>query len=324
MKVKQEKHISSIWHTQMKWSKETKVLVGLICALGLGACAKSGGSASVSNTAMYESSDTAAAEVTEEKAEWAADNEFVSEEGHTDAEKLVYRGALTIQTKDYETSTAKIRSMIREMGGFVENEEEYLEGSYYVREEERSLHSLFLTVRIPTEKFNDFMNGSDEAGNVISRSASAENISRRYNDVSAQIEALEKQQTRLLDMMDKAQTIEEMIQVEQRLSDVQYQLNSLKTDRSSMDTDVEYSTVNLTLREVRVYTEINEGFFERLGNRFVSGFTGFFETVQRVILAIAGLVPYLLIAAVLFLVFRKKIQLPGFLKKSGKKKDPLE
>ncbi len=122
----------------------------------------------------------------------------------------------------------------------------------------------------PTEKFEEFMSGGGEIGNVISRSSSAENISRVYNDVSVQIEALEKQQKRLLEMMDQANTIEDMIAVEDRLSQVQYELNSLKTHRQSMDTDVAYSTINVSLNEVRIYSETDEGFFTKLSNRFVN------------------------------------------------------
>jgi hypothetical protein len=154
-----------------------------------------------------------------------------------------------------------------------------------------------MTLRIPTEKFEEFMSGGGEIGNVISRSSSTENISRVYNDVSVQIEALEKQQTRLLEMMDQANTIEDMIAVEDRLSQVQYELNSLKTHRQSMDTDVAYSTINVSLNEVRIYSETDEGFFTKLSNRFVNGFRGFADNMADLILAAVYALPYLLIGA---------------------------
>ncbi|MDO5109888.1 MAG: DUF4349 domain-containing protein, partial [Erysipelotrichaceae bacterium] len=122
---------------------------------------------------------------------------------------------------------------------------------------------------------------------------------------SAQIEALEKQQTRLLEMMDEAKTIEDMIAVEDRLSEVQYQLNSLKTNRESMDTDIAYSTISIVLREVRVYAEVNESFLQRLGNRLGNGFVKFGDDVQALILGFAGALPYLLVLAVILIVLKK-------------------
>ncbi len=230
------------------------------------------------------------------------------------SEKLVYRGSLTIETKEYENSVKALRDKIRSYNGIIESENEYEEGSYYLSNELKKLWSLSMTVRIPTERYEEFMSGGADIGNVISRSSSAENISRRYNDVSAQIEALEKQQKRLLEMMDEAKTIEDMIAVEDRLSEVQYQLNYLKTDRESMDTDVAYSTITISLREVRIYAEVNDTFFSRLANRFSGGFRSFGDTCGEVLLTIVYRLPYLLIIGLILFILKKTGKIPHFKK----------
>lgn len=220
-------------------------------------------------------------------------------------EKLVYRGSLMIQTREYDKSATALRSKVAAFGGMIENENEYSQGGYYVNDEKKNLWVLYMDVRIPTARFEEFMGGAEEIGNVTSRSSSAENISRRYNDVSVQIEALEKQQKRLLEMMDLAETIEDMIAVEDRLSQVQYELNSLKTNREAMDTDVAYSTVSVTLNEVRVYTETSENFFDRLGSRFVNGFSGFADACENLILALVYILPYILVCALIIFILKK-------------------
>lgn len=303
---------------QMTWSKKTKgTFLLLAAAVWLAGCSKAAGSA---DSAYYNSgymaespayasdSDNAKTEETAEYDYTGAGNGTISPDNSNaqeTGEKLVYRGSLNIQTKDYEDSASKLRALVREYNGLIESEEEYEEGSYYTGSETKKLWALYTTVRIPTDKYSDFMSGSAEIGNVVSRSSSAENISRRYNDVSAQIEALEKQQTRLLEMMDEAKTIEDMIAVEDRLSEVQYQLNSLKTNRESMDTDIAYSTISVVLREVRVYAEVNESFLQRLGNRLGNGFVKFGDDVQALILGFAGALPYLLVLAVILIVLKK-------------------
>ena len=298
---------------QMTWSKKIKgTFLLLAAAVWLTGCGKAAGSASYNSSYIAESpaysSDQAKNEETAEYDYDGAGNGTISPDNSNaqeTGEKLVYRGSLNIQTKDYADSAAKLRALVREYGGLIESEEEYEEGSYYTGNETKKLWALYTTVRIPTDKYSDFMSGSAEIGNVVSRSSSAENISRRYNDVSAQIEALEKQQTRLLEMMDEAKTIEDMIAVEDRLSEVQYQLNSLKTNRESMDTDIAYSTISVVLREVRVYAELNESFLERLGNRVGNGFVKFGDDVEALILGFAGALPYLLVLAVVLIVLKK-------------------
>lgn len=322
MKEKKESPISSICTRQMKWIKKAERLCLAAGVISLFGC---GGSGSTANSSYmsYDTKDAAMAEESVANAEYGAgafdyeEKEIEPAEYETDEssapvslEKLVYRGALTIQSRDYSASAAALRTKIHSFNGIIENENEYTEGGYYVREDSRNLWVLYLTVRIPTERFEEFMNGNDEIGNVISRSTSTENISRRYNDVSAQIEALEKQQKRLLEMMDKAETIEDMIAVEDRLSEVQYELNSLKTNREAMDTDVAYSTVNITLREVKVYTETSENFFTKLGSRFVNGFSGFAEHMGKLVLGIAYIFPYLILIGIILAVLKMTGKMP--------------
>ena len=79
----------------------------------------------------------------------------------------------------------------------------------------------------------------------------------RYNDQSILIESLEKQETRLLEMMDKAETIEDMITIESRLSEVQTQLNQARNTLAGYDTDIDYSTINVQIEEVPFFKGTN-------------------------------------------------------------------
>lgn len=306
---------------RMKIIEKAIVLAGMaaLCSCGTGGSSSSYDSSYIAANNSFESK----AEETMEMPEYGAggnvsydSDSSVPETG----EKLVYSGSLTIQTRNYSDSAAKLRNRVHEFAGIIENENEYTDGGYYTYNDENAHWMLYMTVRIPTGRFEEFMSGSSDIGNVVSRSSSAVNISKRYNDVSAQIEALEKQQKRLLEMMDSAVTIEDMIAVEDRLSDVQYELNMLKTDRESMDTDVAYSTVNVMLQEVKVYTELSDSFFTKLSNRFVNGFAGFANHMAELILGIVYLLPYILLILAVILILAKtgvlkKIHMPRFFRK---------
>lgn len=229
-------------------------------------------------------------------------------------EKLVYTGDLRIQSLQYEESLANLRGKVRELGGIIEHENESDSNYRWYDGDYTGSRSLYMTVRIPTENFEAFMNASDGIGKVISRSSGVQNISRQYNDTTVQIEALEKQQERLLAMMDKAETIEDMIMVEQRLTEVQSQLNSLQTFRQSMDTDVMYSTVTVSLEEVKEYVHVNESFLERIGNAFVSGWKNFVWNMEDFLIDILYVLPYLLIAGLVIWFLRRKnlLHMPKF------------
>ena len=241
-------------------------------------------------------------------------------------EKLVYTGNLTIQSLEYDESITALKNKIKEYGGIIEWENESDSNYRWYDSDYSGSRTLNMTVRIPTENFEAFMNDAGGVGKVISRTTGVENISRQYNDTTVQIEALEKQQERLLEMMDKAETIEDMIMVESRLTEVQSQLNQLRTYRQSMDTDVMYSTVSLSLQEVKEYVHVNESFFERAWNSFVDGWKNFLWFLEDFTIEILYALPYLLIAAVAIWLGGKskvlqKIRLPRFLRWNKKDKD---
>lgn len=222
-------------------------------------------------------------------------------------QKLVYTGRMNIQTLHYQETKADILKKITQYGGIIENENEYDNGyGWYYKEDYVTTMHMSWIVRIPTEHYNEFMNDLEGSEKVLSKSSSVENITRRYNDNSARIEALELQEKRLLEMMEKAETIEDMITVETRLTEVQMDLNELKTWKNEMDTDIEYSTIYLELDEVRKYTEHNDDFITRFTRSFADGWDSFTEALGDIAIGIGHTWPYLIILAVLIVIGIKK------------------
>ena len=219
-----------------------------------------------------------------------------------DGQKIVYTASLSMQSLEYDQSAASIRRKIREAGGFSEAESEYDKDYNWYRYNASSSNtrSLSITARIPSDKFEAFLNSLSGDGKIMSKSVNAQNISQVYANKETYKKALEKEQERLLAMMDKAETIEDMIAVESRLSEVERQLNSYKTDLSQMDKDVEFSTVYIDLQEVKRYTETVEKttFREKLGFAFEDAISSFRDFCEGVILFVVRNFPFLILFAV--------------------------
>ena len=145
---------------------------------------------------------------------------------------------------------------------------------------------------------------------VTSKSQSVENISRKYNDNSIEIESLRVQQERLMNMMESAETVEEMIMVEERLSEVQTRLNQKLSYQSSMDKDVQYSTISLNVNEVQEYTPVDDsipigGFGKRLKETAEYSWTYFVYFMQNLVLFLIRILPFVLvIGLIIFLITR--------------------
>jgi len=83
-----------------------------------------------------------------------------------DGQKIVYTANLSIQSLEYDQSAASIRRKIREAGGFSEAESEYDNDYNWYRYNSSSgnTRSLSITARIPSDKFEAFLNSLDGDG----------------------------------------------------------------------------------------------------------------------------------------------------------------
>lgn len=232
-------------------------------------------------------------------------------------EKLVYHCDLNIETLDYLATVESIKQSISNCNGVIQSENESDSGRdwYYANYQKTSgtMHN-YLQVRIPSNKYDAFLAELDGVGKITSKSTSVENISQAYYDTTTQIEALQIQEKNLLSMLDQCETIEDMLTVQERLTQVQYELNRLQTNKRYMDVDVAYSYVNINVTEVMEYQYESEPvkknrFADRLYNTIKSTGRGFLLFLEGLLFFVIRLFPYIVILGLVCLIFRKKIRL---------------
>ena len=106
-------------------------------------------------------------------------------------------------------------------------------------------------------------------------------------------------------MLSKSEDVETLIALEQRLSDVRYEIESIERSLRNYDMQIKYSTVDLDLREVEVYTPtvpVRRTFSQKLSDSLSDGWTGFTRGVQNIILGLASALPALILLAVIVIV----------------------
>ena len=275
---------------------------------------------------MYEAAETAAEESSLSSLSASGALRTPSDK----SDKLIYSGSLRLQTLEYEKTMQSIHDKIEAVGGFVQYEDES-DGndSWYYDSESVSRRYAQIEARIPSKEFQDFMDSLQEDGKVLNRHVNVDNISQTYAETEASVKAYEIEQERLLDMMDKAETIEDMIAVEARLSEVEAELGRYKTSLSSMDRDVEYSSVSISVDEVREYTEKPDDstFLSRLKETVKSSWSGFLRIMEELLYVVIRLVPFLIVIAVIILIvraIRKKTSPRRQAKKAAKAQKKLD
>ena len=212
-------------------------------------------------------------------------------ESATSQRKLIKTVELSVETKDYDNLMVSLEKQIDELGGYIESLGAY-NGSYYSGRTNRSAN---ITARIPAEKLDGFVKQIGEEANVVDRNESVEDVTLQYVDLYSHARMLEEEQERLLELLENAETIEDIITIESRLSEVKYQLESMKSQLRTFDNKVTYSTVHIYIDEVKELTpvveqtageRIAEGFAESLrdiGEGFKEFFIGFVINIPYII-----------------------------------------
>ena len=94
--------------------------------------------------------------------------------------------------------------------------------------------------------------------NVVSYNESTENVTLQYVSTESRVKALEVEQERLLELLAKAETMEDILTIESRLTDVRYELESVTSQLRVLSNQVDYATIHLYISQVKIYTETEE------------------------------------------------------------------
>ena len=180
-------------------------------------------------------------------------------------QKLITTVELNAETEDLDALMPQLSEHIAQLGGYVEFQNTYY-GSAYSSYRHRSAN---MTIRIPADKLSDFLLHVEGASNVISKQQSQDNVTLQYVDTESRVAALEAERDRLMELLEQAGDLSDLLKIEERLTDVLYDLESTTAQLRSLDNQVSYATVNLYIDEVKILTETQEQtVWQRIGSGF--------------------------------------------------------
>lgn len=165
-------------------------------------------------------------------------------------QKVIKTGTLALHMESVQDGVDLIKNKVTELGGDVTNSNiTRYDNSYYGS----------MTVRVPSDQFDAAMAALKElAVYVDSEYTNADNITEAYMDLEARLNNLKEEEAQYLAILDKAVTVEEILQVTDYLSEVRYEIESAEGQLKYYDTNVDYSTITLTLTEDESVAAVKE------------------------------------------------------------------
>jgi len=209
--------------------------------------------------------------------------------------KLITTVNMETETEHYDDLMLWLNARIHEYGGYVEYSENY--GN------QNSRRSASITIRIPATNLETFLTGLSQESNVTYQSRSVKDITLNYVDVQSHKEALLVEQERLMQLLEKADNLQDLLSIEQRLTHVRYELESYESQLRTYDNQIDYSTIHLSIREVKVLTAPEpEGFWERVTAGFKDDLEDVTDDLVEFAIDFLSSIPTLILWAVILVI----------------------
>ena len=189
--------------------------------------------------------------------------------------KLIRNVSMHLETREFDALTKSISDAVTFFGGYIEQAD--VSGNSLYWSGERSSRYSNITARIPENKLDAFLTEVSGQGNVTYKNESVQDVTLQYTDITSRKKTLQMEQDRLWELLEKAESIDAVIALEARLSEVRYQLESIESQLRTLDNQIVYSTVYLSIQEVQVLTSTDP---DTIPVRIQKGLSRSFNTLK--------------------------------------------
>ncbi|MBR5682100.1 MAG: DUF4349 domain-containing protein [Ruminococcus sp.] len=238
---------------------------------------------------------------------------------------LVYSCDMSIDVLEFDQAVDKIHELINNYNGFIESEN-YNDGGGSTRwqyTDNEKWKTLYTTIRIPSADYEDFCKDAEDIGDMRRKSSSVQNLTTEYSDLRTTLSIYEAKEKRYLDILADIKDEQDAISVENELTSIQIEIAKIKTRMNNIENDVAYSFINLTVNEVRKYSdkpvvERTDTFGQRLKNTLTKTWDSFLYFLENLLFIIIRMLPFLLVFGIIIFIIVKIIKF--FCKRAEKRK----
>lgn len=287
----------------MKSRKFFLMLVSVLLMIGLfaGCAAKSEGE----SLSAGQNFDRSPVDVTPMETIASSDNSASVSSAMPTDQKLIRTIRISAETEAMDPLLTQVNARIVELGGYIESQDIYAKASAKTR-------SAKMVIRIPAEQLDAFVGHVQDASNVTTKSETTQNITTSYIATESRIKALETEEARLLELVAKADSLDALLKLESRLTDIRAELEKLNTQLRSFDNQVSYGTIHLNITEVQTYTVVEEEpltLWGRVKAGFAQSLDSIGQLLEKAVVVLAIMLPYLavpIIAGIIVLVLVRR------------------
>ncbi|SHN31549.1 DUF4349 domain-containing protein [Gracilibacillus kekensis] len=258
----------------------------------------SGGQPGLSNN-QAEMNDSKMEEV-ESIEEESSETDNVEDVESVEDRKIIYNANFQLESESFD-----------DMITFLENQTDSYQGyivtSNYSNHEEEKQRLGSLTIRIPAERFQDFI-AMVEDGNlkILDKSVSGEDVTEQFVDLSSRLKSKKVVEERLLSFMEDAEKTEDLLKISNDLADVQEDIEQLTGKIKYLENQSDFATIHMELveRKVDMPSVQDESLttWEKTQEQFLKSIQTLLSIASAIFVFLVGNAPVLILLSVIGII----------------------
>lgn len=226
-----------------------------------------------------------------EASEVASENKEVTIE-----RKLIKTGDISFETDNLLETRNYIEQAVKKYNGYISADNEYKSSQNITSN---------LTVRIPSESFDTFLNEiSSKVARFDNKNISVNDVTEQFLDVQARLKVKKELEQRYSEILKKASSVKEILEVERELTNVRSDIESMEGRLKYLQNQVSFST--LTIRFYK--KEVSKAYSKTFGRRIADAFANGIDNIKWFFIGLVNIWPFILLIVLLIMLIKKRIK----------------
>jgi len=222
-----------------------------------------------------------------------------SKENSVVPQKLIYTMDVIIKTSNVIETVETIQQSVKSVGGYV------VDSSINNDQYQVTAH---ITIKVPAKEFDVFKNNLKQFGHIENQHLSTSDVSKEYFDTETRLKSWQAQEERYLEILKKANTVEEILRIEDYLHNVRLQIESLKGQLKYWDNQVDYSEIRMNIYPLQSELKVKDPWqpvsikntFIAAKNALLKSINFIWNALNYLIVFIGYALPVLIILAIIW------------------------
>jgi hypothetical protein len=220
-----------------------------------------------------------------------------TEPGATETDrKIVKTGYMTLQVNDITEAMTGIARVAKELDGYVVSSN---------KQGDKDITYGQISIRVPSDRFDEAFDRLRKlAVKVPNESTQSQDVTEEYTDLQAQLRNLEATEAQYLELLKKAEKVEDMLAVQRELSNVRGQIEQVKGRIQYLERTSDMALIEVNLQKTKPIDGTGWNALETLKSA-IRGLATFGKVLANIAIWLAIFSPIWIVILLVVLYFKR-------------------